>query len=146
MNWKLIAFLMISLLLAADDPRQAAIQKELDKLQGEWKPVSVERDGKTIPPDQYKTEKITIQGDVFSVTKDGKVLQRSRLILDPSTTPKSFVREITEGVNKGAKYHGIYEVDGDTFKECRTNADKERPREFSSKNGAFLSVDKRVRP
>jgi uncharacterized protein (TIGR03067 family) len=144
MNRHLVTILMAGLLLAADDPKQAAINKDLDKLQGEWEVVSAERDGKTIPPEQFKTERITIQGDLMTVTKDGKVLQRSKRVLDPSTTPKSFVCEVMEGVNKGDKCHGIYEVEGDTFKECRVKADKERPREFSSKNGAFLGRYKRA--
>jgi uncharacterized protein (TIGR03067 family) len=143
-RYAIVILTLTGSLLLADDPRQAAIQKELDKLQGEWELVSAERDGKTIPPEQFKNERVTCNGDQMTVTKGGKVLQRSHLVLDPTATPRTFVRDITEGVNKGAKHHGIYEVEGDTFKECRVNADKERPREFSSKNGAFLGTYRRA--
>jgi uncharacterized protein (TIGR03067 family) len=132
--------------IARADDKAEAVKKELEKLQGEWQLTTAERDGKKIPADQFKDELVTIKGDVITVTKGGKLMQTSRLTLDLTTSPKTFVREVTDGVNKGMKYHGIYELEGDTLTDCYTVADKERPKEFSSKNGARLFVSKRVKP
>jgi uncharacterized protein (TIGR03067 family) len=140
-----ILILTAVLLLAGDDPKKDAVHKELEKLQGDWRVISAERDGKKIAVDQFKNETVTFKGDQMIVTKGRIVVQRSKLILDPTTSPKSFVREVTEGIGKGAKYHGIYELDGDTFKECRTTADRDRPKEFSSKNEAFLGAYKHAK-
>jgi uncharacterized protein (TIGR03067 family) len=131
---------------ARADDKAEAVKKELEKLQGEWQLVSAERDGKKIPEDKFKDESVTLEGDVLTVTKGGKLMQTCKMTLDPTTSPKSFVREVTDGVNKGMKFHGIYELDGDTLTGCHTVSDKERPKEFSSKNGASLFVHKRVKP
>ena len=131
---------------ARADDKADAVKKELEKLQGDWQLLSAERDGKKIPEDQFKDEQVTLKGDVMTVTKGGKLMQTSKMILDPTTSPRSFVREVTDGVGKGMKFHGIYELDGDTLTGCHTVIDKERPKEFSSKNGARLFVHKRVKP
>jgi uncharacterized protein (TIGR03067 family) len=55
-------------------------------------------------------------------------------------------RTVTEGAKKGNKSHGIYELEGDTLRECWISAHKERPKEFTSKDGAMLIVFKRVKP
>ena len=128
------------------DDKAEAVKKELEKLQGEWQLVSAERNGKKLPDNQFNDEKTTIKGDVETVIKGGKVMQTAKLTLDPTTSPKTYTREVTDGVNKGSKTHGIYELNDDTFTECRIAADKERPKLLSSKNGALLMVSKRAKP
>jgi uncharacterized protein (TIGR03067 family) len=131
---------------ASADDKADAVKKEFEKLQGEWQLVAAERNGKKIPDNQFNDEKATIKGDVETVIKAGKVMQTARLTLDPTTSPKSYTREVIDGVNKGSKSHGIYELNDDTFTECRIATDKELPKELSSKNAALLLVNKRVKP
>jgi uncharacterized protein (TIGR03067 family) len=146
MKIRAFAILAIGLLLAADQPANDAVQTELKKLQGEWQPVSVERDGKKLPSANFDDERVIIKGNQLTVTKRGKFMQRATLTIDPTANPKTYVKTVTEGINKGKKSHGIYEVDGDTLRECRISADKDMPKEFTSQNGASLDVSKRVKP
>jgi hypothetical protein len=48
--------------------------------------------------------------------------------------------------NEGKKYHGIYELESDTLRECRVNADQERPKEFKAGPGVKLFVSRRIKP
>jgi uncharacterized protein (TIGR03067 family) len=141
-----LAILGIGLLLGADKPANDAVQKELKKLEGEWQTLSVERDGTKLPSANFDDERVIIKGNQLTVTKRGKFMQRATLTVDPTANPKTYVKTVTEGINKGMKSHAIYEVDGDTLRECRTSADKDLPKEFTSQNGATLFVSKRVKP
>src|SRR5262249_20566548 len=89
MNLHSVMILTVGLLLAADDPKQEAINKEVDKLQGEWQLVSLERDGKMIPSEHFKNAGIIFEGNQRTVKEGGAVRQRSTLTLDPSTSPKT---------------------------------------------------------
>ena len=142
----LIVILTVGLLPAADDPKQAAVQKELDRLHGQWELVSAEKDGKTIPPGTFKGERALFQGDQSMVKKGDKVLQRSTLTIDPTAQPKTFEEAVTDGINKGKKKHGIYEVDGDMLRICQVRDGQDRPKEFAGKHGALLLVSKRIKP
>jgi uncharacterized protein (TIGR03067 family) len=142
----LILILTVGLLPAADDPKQAAVQKELGRLHGQWELVSVEKDGKTSPPDTFKGERVLFQGDQRTVKKGDNVLQRSTLTIDPTAQPKTFEFAVTDGINKGMKKHGIYELDGDTLRICQVPGRQDRPKEFASKHGASLLVLKRIKP
>jgi uncharacterized protein (TIGR03067 family) len=144
--------LVIGLLLAAEGPPPEAVKKELDKLQGEWRLVSANLDGKEKPADQLNpTERSTFAGDQLAVKTDGKVRLRATWVIDPTANPKTFEQTVTDGdpafgVKKGAKTHGIYELDGDTLKVCRVAIDKELPREFRGGPGVRLFVSQRVKP
>jgi uncharacterized protein (TIGR03067 family) len=141
---RLFVILGIAFLLAADKPPLDAVQKELKMLEGDWQPVTIERDGKKLPSANFQNERMTIKGDQLTVTKGGKVMQRAVLTVNPEAKPKTFEKNVTEGVNKGQKYQGIYEWDGDTFRKCRAGADHERPKEFSTSHGVAVLVWKRV--
>ena len=60
--------------------------------------------------------------------------------IDPAKKPKAIDFTMAGGGEK-AVTHGIYEVSADTFKVCRpTEAGKERPTEFSTKEGSGLAM------
>jgi uncharacterized protein (TIGR03067 family) len=140
-----ILILTVGLLLAADAPRPA-VKAELEKLQGAWQLVSVERDGMTVPEESIQGETFLLQRDRLTVFKGGKVLVRSTMTFDPTTRPATFVQTIAEGPAKGQKFHGIYEVDGDTLRSCGSSIDRERPRHFVTRDGECLFVSKRLKP
>ena len=53
--------------LAADTPKDAAVKKELEQLQGTWQLVSAETDGKKAPEEQVKKIRVVIKGSKHSV-------------------------------------------------------------------------------
>ena len=52
--------------------RAADAKEELDRLQGTWVRVSAEVDGKKVPADETKKETLTIKGDEYTATVEGK--------------------------------------------------------------------------
>ncbi len=148
-----IAFVSVAALLcacaallpvAAEDKDDAA-KKDLEKMQGTWKFISVEQDGKPAPKgDEPQT--ITFQGDKFAVKVGDKVVQAGTQKLDPGKKPKTVDATVTEGEGKGTTMLGIYELNGDTIKACFDMQGKKRPTEFKTSPGSghFLAVIKRA--
>jgi uncharacterized protein (TIGR03067 family) len=129
------------ILLGADD----AAKKEMSLLEGEWSMVSGERDGQAIPEDLAKTGKRVVKDGETTVTLGDMVVMKAKFTIDPSKKPKTIDYSVNEGAAKGNKVLGIYELDGDTIKFCFSAPDKDRPTDFSAKEGSgrTLSVWKR---
>jgi uncharacterized protein (TIGR03067 family) len=136
-------------LIAADDAKDDAIKKDRAALKGEWKVVSYELDGKKpVSDEQLDKVKVTIdESGKVTVQADGKTIIEGNTTIDPTKNPKTIDTTFTEGDLKGETALGIYEIKGDTYKYCRAAPGKERPTEFSSKEGSghTLVVYKRVK-
>jgi uncharacterized protein (TIGR03067 family) len=124
-------------LAAADDAKG-----DLDKMQGEWQMVSSVQNGKEVPPEVAEKIVRTIKGDKYTLTADGKEIAKGTFKIDPSKKPKTIDAK-REGSDDAAP--GIYELEGDTQKVCLSAPGKDRPSEFSSKEGSghVLTVWKR---
>jgi uncharacterized protein (TIGR03067 family) len=118
--------------------------KDLDKLQGTWVRVSVERNGKMVPAEELKNSKLTLKGDKYTL-EEGKETRSGTFKLDSGKTPKTLDIISDAGPNKGKTLKGIYKIEGDTFTYCVAGPDKDRPTEFSAKEGSghTLLVNKR---
>ena len=125
-----------------------AVKKDTAQLQDEWTMVSGSGDGQPMPAELLKQMKRVCKGDEVTTTMAGLTYFKAKIVIDPSKKPKTIDYEMTEGVTKGKKQLGIYEVDGDTFKSCFGKPGAERPTDFSSKtgDGRTLSVWKRDKP
>ncbi len=128
-----LAILAAALLVAADDAK-----KDQAGLQGTWKPVSSEQNGKDTT-DEGKEHTLIFEKDTFTVKRGDNVMIKGTFKLDPSKKPKTIDMTVTEGrrdEDKGKELHGIYELDGDTLKWCTGQpGTTERPTEFSTKAG-----------
>lgn len=133
-------FALVSIAVA-DDRKDKS-----DELQGSWAGVSRVRDGEKQSVEKWV---ITLEGEKFQTTADGKVIESGTIKLDTTKSPKTYTAEITgDFPNKGEKYNGIYKVDGDTLTLCvNVKAGKEAPSEFVSKpdTGHQLIVWSRVK-
>ena len=118
---------------------------ELKKLQGTWKFLSQEFEGKARPAEDVAKLKITFTGDKWSVTEDGKEVQAGTHTLDPSKKPAQLDAKITEGHDKGNTMIGIYEMKGDTLTVIFDLKGKDRPTEFKSKAGQMLAVIQKLK-
>ena len=118
-------------------------EKDLKKIQGTWKFISQEMEGKARAPEDVAKLKITFTDDKWSVREDGKVVQAGTHKLDPTKKPAQVDAMVTEGEGKGEKMLGIYELKGDTMKVCFDPMGKERPTGFSAKAGQFAAVIQR---
>src|SRR5947209_2611728 len=144
-TWLIVA---AGLLIAADDKGDAA-KKDAEKLQGTWKLVSLEVDGKKATKGEIKKEqKMVVEKDKFSSTVDDKHSFKGTFQLDTAKKPKTVDVLVTEGEFKGKTLLGIYEVDNDTLRACYAPPGKERPTEFVSKpgSGTYLYSYQREKP
>lgn len=135
-----LATVAISIAQAADDE---AVKKDLAQLQGEWTMVSGSADGQPMPEDMLKQMKRVCKGDELTVTMADRIFLKAKFTIDPSKKPKTIDYEMTEGLTKGKKQLGIYELNGDTFKACFNSPGAERPTEFKAGDGLTLSEWKR---
>jgi uncharacterized protein (TIGR03067 family) len=118
-------------------------EQELKRIQGTWKFVSQEMEGKPRPPEEVAKLTITFTGDKWSVRESGKEVQAGTHKLDPSKKPAQIDAVVTEGEGKGSTMLGIYELKGDTMKVCFDPKGKERPTSFTAKAGQFAAVIQR---
>jgi uncharacterized protein (TIGR03067 family) len=122
--------------IAAGDEREVA-RKELAGLQGEWTLVSATRDGKEMPAERVKGYKNTIKGDKFTITSAGKRAEEGTMKLHPRKKPKEVEFILGEGKKTAL---GIYELSGDTYKLCYASPGKDRPKEFTAKEGTGYTL------
>jgi uncharacterized protein (TIGR03067 family) len=124
--------LLLAAALAAQDPAA----KEMARLQGEWSMVSGEASGMSMPADMVKTGKRVAKDGETTITMDGRVYFKAKFKIDPTKKPKTIDYAMTEGPTKGKTHLGIYELDGDTVKFCFAAPGKDRPTDFTAKEGS----------
>jgi uncharacterized protein (TIGR03067 family) len=142
MKRQVLLILAVSLLIAADDPKAAAIKKDLEQLKGSWIATSYVKDTKPAPQPDLKMMKLVIVGDQVTFTK-GKDTRKTTYKLDPTQKPKAVDIVMIDGPDKGKTLWGIYEITGDEFKICLAILDKPRPKEFAGKPETILEAWKR---
>jgi uncharacterized protein (TIGR03067 family) len=137
--------LIAVVVLVAADARDDAAKKDLEKFQGNWQLISMERDGKKTPQEDAKKITLTIQGNKFVLRKDAVIISEGTMTLVSTKKPKAIDETITTGPNKGKVFSAIYEIDGEHHKICFAAPGKERPTAFSSLpgSGQLLQVWKR---
>jgi uncharacterized protein (TIGR03067 family) len=128
-----VLLLLPAAMLLADD----AIKGDKG-LEGEWKPISAVRDGKESPPlpdgslATFKADEIMMKTGDRDYTVSIKV--------DAGKTPKTIDLTPADGPKKGETIKGIYEIKGDELHVCTAEPGKDRPTEFSSKQGSNWSL------
>jgi uncharacterized protein (TIGR03067 family) len=125
--------------LAAGGALLAADQKgDKENLQGNWKLVGIEEDGKLekIAGKSEKYFELKIAGSKITVHnfKDGKA-EEATFKIDPKKTPKTIDIKATTGEDKGKTLLGIYELTGKELKLCLEEDPDgdDRPKSFKSK-------------
>lgn len=123
--------ILIAGVLVAAGPTDEALKKELAQLQGTWTVVSSEQKGG--PHRDTLDARFVFAGAKLTVTLKGEQAKEPFTItIDPSKAP--------HWIDSGKLGQGIYSLEGDQLKLCF--GQKERPREFNSKDG-YLFVLKR---
>lgn len=143
-----VSALMIAVLvLIAPVMAQDATDKERVQLEGEWSMVSGEANGVSMPEATVKTGKRIAKEGKTTISFAGRIYFKAKYRIDPTKKPKAIDYTMTEGPTKGKTHLGIYELDGDTVKFCFAAPGKDRPTEFTAKEGSqqTLSVWKRLK-
>lgn len=141
----LLVSLVFGLVGAVATAKDDAARDEMKKLEGTWTIVSFERDGTKAQDDVFKDMKIIVKGDHYTVKRGNDVVDEGTFVVRPDKNPKEMDTMPTSGEHKGETLKSIYELNGDTFRECQADPGKDRPKEFSAKAGTgyTLSVMKR---
>jgi uncharacterized protein (TIGR03067 family) len=112
-------------------------KEELAKLQGTWQLISAETDGTKAPDERVKKIQVIISGNRHSVRFGDQVIAHDvSFEIDTSTSPKAVTDTLNEGPDKGKQIRGIYKLEGDVLTSCVAAVDKDRPVEFSAKQGS----------
>jgi uncharacterized protein (TIGR03067 family) len=141
-----LVVLAAPLLLAADTD---VVGKELKALQGKWKTVAVEAQGKPFPRDGIPafTFVVAAGGKATGQTPQGEF--RFTMTVDPRKDPKTIENLHASGEQKGKKQSGVYKLEGDKFTVCMTrpgSAEGDRPKDFTTKDTTnVLFVFERVK-
>jgi uncharacterized protein (TIGR03067 family) len=122
-----------------------AVKKEMALLEGEWSMVSGEANGLSMPKETVESGKRVAKDGVTTITISGQIYLKAKFSIDPTKKPRAIDYTMTEGPTKGKTHLGIYELDGDTVKFCFAAPGKDRPTDFTAKEGSerTLSVWKR---
>jgi len=128
--------LVVGLLLGAEQKKGDA-KKDQEALQGTWKVVTVEHDGKAEKdPGDFV---MTFSKDTFTVKKGDEVIVKGTFRLDPAKKPRAIdmaIKEAKKEQDNGKEVHGIYELDGDSLKWCAAEpGETDRPKEFATRSG-----------
>jgi uncharacterized protein (TIGR03067 family) len=140
-----IAMGIAVLVLVGVGGAQDATKKEMTQLEGEWSMVSGEADGMAMPKEIVTGGKRVAKDGETTITIGGQVYFKAKFSIDPTKKPKAIDYMMTEGPTKGKTHLGIYDLDGDTVKFCFAAPGKDRPTEFTAKEGSqrTMSVWKR---
>jgi RNA polymerase sigma factor (sigma-70 family) len=114
---------------------------DLKFLQGAWDLRGLEADGKTLPASALQGSRVVVQGNAITLVFQGAT-SRGTFQLDSVPTPRTLDVTFTEGPEKGNRYLGIYELQEDTWRFCRTPAGKGRPTAFAGKAGSGHLLEK----
>src|SRR5438128_12313149 len=142
MNPRTLMVLIAATIIAADNPKDDAVKKDLDKLKGTWLATSYVKDAKPAPEPDLKMMKLVIAGDQVTFTK-GKDLRKATYKLDPTQKPKAVDIVMVDGPDKGKTLQGIYEIRVDELKTCLAILDKPRPKEVSANTVLIMQTWKR---
>jgi uncharacterized protein (TIGR03067 family) len=105
---------------------------------GTWVVVGMEQNGMKLAADVLEklNLKLTIQGENYTVTMAGAVVDKGTSKVDAHKKPNTADIKSEEGPNKGRTILAIVEVDGDALKACYDMESKGRPTEFATKEGS----------
>ena len=108
---------------------------DLDRLQGTWKVVRIEKGGTPVPADVAGTVRYIFDGERVTLMEGDVKAGAGVIRLDPAVDPKAFDFTATEGPQEGATARGIYRVEGDALTMCLGD---ERPSQFTGATEAAL--------
>src|SRR5205823_3949022 len=115
---------------------QDANKKEMSPLEGTWSMVSGQADGQDMPKQFVDGGKRVAKDGEVTITIGGQVFFKAKFTIDATKKPKTIDYVMTEGFTKGKTQLGIYELDGDTVKFCFAGPGKDRPTDFTAKEGS----------
>jgi uncharacterized protein (TIGR03067 family) len=101
------------------------------KIQGTWDIFEYEIQGKLLPANLVRNVKVLFGPDKFKFDTGEPDIKEMTFKLDPAKKPKE-IDVTADDAGQKTKYHGIYELDGDTLKMCVYATVAARPTAFKT--------------
>ena len=120
--------------------RSHAAGNDLEQLQGTWKVVSMETDGKFMSDADRKRIKLVINGENFRFYH-GEESHAGLYKIDPGKNPKELSIVITEGDEKGKIYLVIYRFEDGKMIQCMQLDNRARPKTFVGQAGSGCALE-----
>lgn len=114
---------------------QDAATRDRDLYVGRWAVVAIESGGETRPEFGHEVIVINRPDGTWTMSVDGRELNRGESRMDPLADPPEVDIEITAGEGKGKVLQGIYEVTRTRRRLCFRDEQGWRPREFRTQPG-----------
>jgi uncharacterized protein (TIGR03067 family) len=116
MRLVLVATLLSASALIADDKKDDARKA----FQGTWTIVHTKKgDAKDKEPVTAPT--VVFEGNKYRIKAGDKVVEEGTFTVDGSKSPMHIEVAATAGMDRGKKWHGIYEIEGDTLRGGRAD-------------------------
>lgn len=112
---------------------------DLDALQGVWRPVSVESDGKLVARHHFENATLMIEGSRFSLENplpDAQQTIKGTLRINEAALPKQLILTLDDG----RLIEEIYEFDHQRLTVCYPTRHGNRPSEFATAPNSGLSL------
>ena len=125
----------------------AASGAELKRLEGTWSYLSVVVNGKPVPEDALKENRLILNGSAFTI-KSPQGTMHGAYAVDPTAQPKTIEVTFSDGPRAGKSIKGIYELTEDTCTVCLAPENQPPPTGFDSKAGTghTLEMMRRTKP
>jgi uncharacterized protein (TIGR03067 family) len=128
----------VAIVLAAFTPARAEtakerLQKEHRKLEGTWRVVRGEMDGKAIPEEEIDGLTLTFKNGKFTARRGEEDPQEGSYTINLGRVPYSMDIERKDGPEHGRKQQAIYAVTGNRLEICSAEVGQKRPTAFSTR-------------
>ena len=129
---------------AAPAIKNDPIKMEMARLEGAWRVLAYSKSGVAKSDEDLKDyPRFIVKDGEYqweNTAAKGKIVR-----IDPTAKPKEIDFEFTDENNQAVREFGIYEIDGDTYRDCIAPNGQARPKEFTTtaRNGYTMMTSKR---
>jgi uncharacterized protein (TIGR03067 family) len=134
MKLRVLVLIGAALFLVAADAPRGDTKKEVDQLQGTWKAVTIEQNGKAVTGQVSKDFRLIVTGDkaaLKSRVNDQFTDATYQLKVDPTTEPKSLDLVPVSETAPERTVRGVYQLDKDVLKLRLSKPGAKRPPGFT---------------
>lgn len=110
--------------LVADDGRGVKLNDGQKAFQGTWTIVEAEKAKKDEP---VTARTVEFRGNKYLIRSGDQVIEEGTFEANARKTPNVIRVEATSGPEKGKKWHGVYELEGNTLRAVVGPVDKPLP-------------------